>query len=50
MLMGPSAMAERLLAWMDELQQRYGVLGFSYAVLKKYLDDGGGRYAALITY
>ena len=50
MPMGPSAMAERLLAWMDELQQRYGVLGFSYAVLKKYLDDGGGRYAALITY
>jgi membrane protein len=46
----PSGIAERLLAWMDELQQRHGVLGFSYAVLKKYLDDGGGRYAALITY
>lgn len=47
---GPSAVTERLLAWIDELQQRHGVLGFPYAVLKKYLDDGGGRYAALITY
>lgn len=44
------ATAESLLAWVDEVQQRYGVLGFPYAVLKKYLDDGGGRYAALITY
>lgn len=48
--MRPRATAESLLAWMDEVQQRYGVLGFPYAVLKKYLDDGGGRYAALITY
>lgn len=48
--MRPRATAESLLAWVDEVQQRYGVLGFPYAVLKKYLDDGGGRYAALITY
>jgi uncharacterized BrkB/YihY/UPF0761 family membrane protein len=48
--MRPRATAESLLAWMDEVQQRHGVLGFPYAVLKKYLDDGGGRYAALITY
>jgi len=26
------------------------VLGFPYAVVRKYLDDGGGREAALITY
>lgn len=35
MRMWRSATAERLLAWMDELQQRRGVLGFPYAVLKK---------------
>src|SRR5262249_15279080 len=32
------------------LQRRYTVLGFPYAVVKKYADDGGGREAALITY
>jgi membrane protein len=26
------------------------VIGFAYAVVRKYLDDGGGREAALITY
>jgi hypothetical protein len=26
------------------------VLGFPYAVIKKYGDDAGGRQAALITY
>ena len=48
--MWPRETAEHWLGWMDEAQQRHGVLGFPYAVLKKYLDDGGGRYAALITY
>ena len=46
----PSALVERLLAWADALQQRHGVLGFPYAVVKKYGDDAGGRQAALITY
>ncbi|WP_307831377.1 YihY/virulence factor BrkB family protein [Nucisporomicrobium flavum] len=35
---------------MDRLQRRHGVLGFAYAVARKFLDDGGGREAALITY
>ncbi|BFU43244.1 YihY/virulence factor BrkB family protein [Krasilnikovia sp. MM14-A1004] len=34
----------------DRLQQQHRVLGFGYAVVRKYLDDGGGREAALITY
>jgi uncharacterized BrkB/YihY/UPF0761 family membrane protein len=32
------------------VQRRHGVLGFPYAVVKKYGDDAGGRQAALITY
>jgi len=40
----------RVIAWADRLQRRHGVLGFPYAVVKKYGDDEGGREAALITY
>ena len=40
----------RLLAWADAAQHRHGLLGFPYAVMKKYSDDDGGRQAALITY
>jgi hypothetical protein len=40
----------RIIAWADRLQRRHGVLGFPYAVVKKYGDDAGGREAALITY
>jgi uncharacterized BrkB/YihY/UPF0761 family membrane protein len=32
------------------MQRKHGVLGFPYAVVKKYGDDEGGRQAALITY
>jgi uncharacterized BrkB/YihY/UPF0761 family membrane protein len=42
--------ATRVVAWADRLQRRHSVLGFPYAVVKKYADDGGGREAALITY
>ncbi|MBG0567171.1 YihY/virulence factor BrkB family protein [Actinoplanes aureus] len=35
---------------LDDLQRRWPVLGFCYAVICKYLDDGGIREAALITY
>src|ERR1700755_1548716 len=44
------ARLNRLIAWADGLQRRHGVLGFPYAVIKKYGDDAGGREAALITY
>src|SRR3954453_4381506 len=45
-----TALANRVTAWADALQRRHGVLGFPYAVIKKYGDDDGGREAALITY
>lgn len=35
---------------LDRLQRRHGALGFPYAVFRKYVDDGGAREAALITY
>ena len=44
------ALVSRVYAWADCVQQRHGVLGFPYAVIKKYGDDDGGREAALITY
>ncbi len=47
---GLSARVNRVIAWADRLQRRHGVLGFPYAVVKKYGDDEGGRESALITY
>jgi membrane protein len=47
---GLGASVNRVIAWADRLQRRHGVLGFPYAVVKKYGDDEGGREAALITY
>src|SRR5262245_31581087 len=44
------ALVGRVIAWADGVQQRHGVFGFPYAVIKKYGDDDGGREAALITY
>src|SRR5215470_8195354 len=49
-LKGLSAWVNRVIAWADRLQRKHGVLGFPYAVVKKYGDDAGGREAALITY
>ena len=49
-LEGLSGLANRIIAWADRLQRKHGVLGFPYAVVKKYGDDDGGRQAALITY
>ena len=45
-----SARVNQVIAWADRLQRRHGLLGFPYAVIKKYGDDEGGREAALITY
>ena len=47
---GLGGLVNRIIAWADRLQREHGVLGFSYAVVKKYGDDAGGRQAALITY
>ena len=49
-LEGVSGQVNRIIAWADRLQREHGVLGFPYAVVKKYGDDAGGRQAALITY
>src|SRR5215813_707962 len=49
-LAGLTARVNRVIAWADRLQREHGVLGFPYAVVKKYSDDEGGREAALITY
>jgi len=49
-LEGLTARVARIITWADRLQRKHGVLGFPYAVVKKYGDDAGGREAALITY
>jgi YihY family inner membrane protein len=49
-LAGLTDLVNRVIAWADRLQRKHGVLGFPYAVIKKYGDDAGGREAALITY
>ena len=49
-LAGLTARVNRVIAWADQVQRKHGVLGFPYAVVKKYSDDEGGREAALITY
>ena len=49
-LEGLNGPVNRITAWADRLQRKHGVLGFPYAVVKKYGDDEGGRQAALITY
>ena len=39
-----------LLGWVDELQRRQPVLGFPYAVFKRYYEDHGGWLGSLISY
>jgi YihY family inner membrane protein len=49
----PYGAGERLRAVrsrIDGLQRRHAVVGFAYAVVRKYVDDEGGRLAALLTY
>jgi membrane protein len=41
---------EARLGRLDDLQRRCPPVAFCYAVVRKYLDDGGAREAALITY
>jgi uncharacterized BrkB/YihY/UPF0761 family membrane protein len=47
---GLGGLSDSVRDWADRLQQRHTVLGFPYAVVKKYGDDEGGRHAALLTY
>jgi YihY family inner membrane protein len=43
-------LVERYVARFDSLQQRHHILGFPYAIIKKYGDDQAGYQAALIAY
>jgi uncharacterized BrkB/YihY/UPF0761 family membrane protein len=47
---GIAARLNAIRDWADATQRRHTVLGFPYAVVKKYGDDEGGRHAALLTY
>jgi membrane protein len=47
---GIAGLVERVRDWADALQRRHHVLGFPFAVVKKYGDDDGIRHAALLTY
>jgi uncharacterized BrkB/YihY/UPF0761 family membrane protein len=40
----------RVVRALDARQRRHPFLAFPWAVLRKYLDDDGSRFAALITY
>jgi YihY family inner membrane protein len=42
--------AERVVRWLDRLQQDHGPSGFAFAVLKKFGDDRGSSMCALLTY
>src|SRR4051794_6834465 len=45
-----SSLSSLVVLRLDTLQRRHAFLGFPWAVLRKYFDDGGARLAALITY
>jgi membrane protein len=47
---GVGALGSRVVRRLDLLQRRHRVLGFPWAVVRKYVDDDGARLAALITY
>jgi len=47
---GVGGLVTSVREWADATQRRHSVLGFPYAVVKKYGDDEGGRHAALLTY
>ncbi len=46
----PEGKVARLLDRVDAVQRRSKVLGFVFAVIKKFGDDGAGRLAALVAY
>ena len=39
-----------VVEWIDRLQRRHPLLGFPYAVIKRYGEDHGGWLGALISY
>ena len=46
----PPRFVRRALDALDRLQRRYKISAFAVAVIKRYGDDRGGMYAALITF
>lgn len=43
-------MIDRVIAWLDQFQQRHHAAAFGYGVLRKYLDDQAGHTAAMLAY
>lgn len=41
---------QKIIAKLDKFQQNHHLTAFSYAVIKKYGEDGAGYWAALLTY
>lgn len=41
---------QKFIGKIDSFQQKHRLSGFSYAVIKKYGEDGAGYWAALLTY
>jgi YihY family inner membrane protein len=41
---------EKIIKWFDQFQYNHKIIGFPFAVFKKYGDDEAGNQAALITY
>lgn len=41
---------QKRIAWFDAFQRRHPIIGFPYAVIKKYGDDEAGKQAALLAY
>jgi YihY family inner membrane protein len=48
--MKPVKQIDSLVKFINKIQQKNGLLGFLYAVIKKYGEDGAGYQAALLTY
>ncbi len=46
----PDNLINRTVDWIDEFQRRIGPIAFGFAVIKKFGDDRGGQFAALLSY
>lgn len=50
MSLNPTSRIKKFVHALDTVQQRHAVLGFPYAVFRKYNDDQAGNQAAFLTY
>jgi hypothetical protein len=47
---GRATSVNQLMDWLDDFQRRHALVGFPFAVAKKFDDDRAGNLAALIAY